>query len=64
MTTRDVVQDIVKHTAALGFIQAVKVTGTENETTLDAMDADRTVILKAAVHAPVQEFTGEFGLVT
>jgi hypothetical protein len=62
MTTRDVVQDIVKHTAALGFIQAVKVTGTENETSLDAMDAERTVILKATVHAPVQEFTGEFGL--
>jgi hypothetical protein len=62
MTTRDVVQDIVKHTAALGFIQAVKVTGTETETTLDAMDADRSVILKATLHSPVQDFIGEFGL--
>jgi hypothetical protein len=62
MSTRDVVQDIVKHTAGLGFISAVKVTGTDSETTLDAMDADRTVILKAKLHNVVPEFEGEFGL--
>ena len=43
MSTRDVVQDIVKHTAGLGFITNVKVTGTDEATELDAMDADRTV---------------------
>lgn len=62
MSTRDVVQDIVKHTAGLGFITAVKVTGTDTETNLDAMDADRTVILKAKLHNVVPEFAGEFGL--
>jgi hypothetical protein len=62
MSTRDVVQDIVKHTAGLGFIGSVKVTGTDAETTLDAMDNDRTVILKAKLHNPVPEFAGEFGL--
>lgn len=62
MSTRDVVQDIVKHTAGLGFIQAVKVTGSETETLLDAMDADRTVIMKAKLHNAVPEFSGEFGL--
>ena len=62
MSTRDIVQDIVKHTAGLGFITSVKVTGTNEETTLDAMDADRTVILQAKLHNTVEEFNGEFGL--
>lgn len=62
MTTRDVVQDIVKHTAGLGFITNVKVTGTDEETRLDAMDQNRTVILQAQLHSAVPEFAGEFGL--
>lgn len=62
MSTRDIVQDIVKHTAGLGFISAVKVTGTDTETNLDAMDADRTVILKAKLKNVEPEFKGEFGL--
>ena len=62
MSTRDIVQDIVKHTAGLGFITSVKVTGTDESTTLDAMDADRTVILQAKLHNTVDEFKGEFGL--
>lgn len=62
MSTRDVVQDIVKHTAGLGFITAVKVTGTDSETTLDAMDADRTVIMQAKLHNAEADFAGEFGL--
>ena len=62
MSTRDIVQDIVKHTAGLGFITSVKVTGTDESTTLDAMDADRTVILQAKLHNTVEEFNGEFGL--
>ena len=55
-------QDIVKHTAGLGFITSVKVTGTDESTTLDAMDADRTVILQATMHNAVEDFNGEFGL--
>lgn len=61
-TVKDAVQDIVRMTAGLGFINAVKVTGEEGSTLLDAMDADRTVIVKASLHNPINEFTGEFGL--
>lgn len=62
MNTRDVIQDIVKHTAGLGFITNVKVTGTDEETRLDAMDPNRTVILQATLHNTMPEFAGEFGL--
>lgn len=61
-TTKDVIQDVVKMTAGLGFINAVKVTGNDTETTLDAMDTERTVIVKAQLHNPVSDFKGEFGL--
>lgn len=62
MSTLDTVQDIVKHTAGLGFIQSVKVTGSTSETLLDAMDSDRTVIMKAQLHNAEPSFDGEFGL--
>ena len=59
---KDVIADVVKHTAGLGFIENVKVTGTGDETLLDAMDSDRTVILKAKLHNVQPDFMGEFGL--
>jgi len=59
---KDTILDIVKHTAGLGFIESVKVTGTVDETRLDAMDTDRTVILNAKLHNPVADFIGEFGM--
>lgn len=59
---RDVIADIVKHTAGLGFIENVKITGSETETLLDAMDADRTVILKAKLHNTQPELIGEIGM--
>lgn len=62
MSTKDIVKDIVKHTAGLGFISAVKIVGTDTETTLNAMDDQRTVILKAKIHNTVSEFAGEFGM--
>ena len=43
---KDYLQDIVKHTHALGFIDLVKVTGTSTETKVDAVSEDRTAIIK------------------
>ena len=59
---KDVVLDIVKHTAGLGFIENIKVTGTNDATKLEAMDPDRTVILNAQLHAPEGNMKGEFGM--
>lgn len=59
---RQIISDIVKHTGGLGFIEIVKVTGTKDETKVEAMDNDKTVIIKGALHSPVSEFEGEFGL--
>ena len=59
---RDILKDVVKHTHSLGIIQAVKVTTDEDTTVLDAMDDDRTVVLRAKMHNRVPEFSGKFGL--
>ena len=53
---RDILKDIVKHTHSLGIIQAAKVTTEGDATTIDAMDDDRTVVLRGKLHSPVTEF--------
>jgi hypothetical protein len=57
---KDILQDIVAHTHALGFLSLVKVTGDET-TTIDSMAEDRSVIMTANTHsATVAE--GTFGM--
>ena len=60
---RDILLDIVKHTHSLGFIQAVKIDGNDgSETNIEAMDDDRSVVLKGKLHNAVQDFSGVIGL--
>jgi hypothetical protein len=58
---KDILQDVVAHTHALGFLSLVKVTNEDN-TTIDSMAEDRSVILSAESHSKVNEFTGTFGM--
>ena len=58
---KDILQDVVAHTHALGFLTLVKVSNDEG-TTIDAMAEDSSVILTAEAHTTVAEFTGTFGM--
>jgi len=58
---KDILQDIVAHTHALGFLSLVKVTS-DTDTTVESMAEDRSVILTASTNNPVAEFTGTFGM--
>ena len=58
---KDILQDVVAHTHALGFLSLVKVNN-ENGTSIDSMAEDRSVILSAETANPVVEFTGTFGM--
>ena len=58
---KDILQDIVAHTHALGFLSIVKVTSDE-KTLVESMADDRSVILTASTNNPVAEFTGTFGM--
>jgi hypothetical protein len=59
---KDILQDIVAHTHALGFLALVKVNSENGSTTIDSMAEDRSVILTASTHKPVTEFVGTFGM--
>lgn len=59
---KDHLLDIVQHTHALGVIDLIKVTGTDQETTISAVAEDRSVVLDATFHGPVPEFVGTFGM--
>lgn len=58
----DYLKDITDHTLALGNIELIKVTGTEEETHLDAIADDRSVIVSAKTHKPILSFVGQFGM--
>ena len=59
---KDILQDIVAHTHALGFLTLVKVSNDDTTTNIDAMAEDRSVIVTATAHNLVTEFTGTFGM--
>ena len=58
----DILRDIVKHTHGLGFLDLVKIAGTSDETTIDSMAEDRSVILQGSFHKPQSEMGGTFGM--
>jgi len=59
---QDVLRDIVQHTHGLGFIDLVKVTGTEVDTQLSALAEDRSVIVQAKFNGIISNLIGVFGM--
>ena len=58
---KDILQDVVAHTHALGVLTLVKVTS-EDSTTIESMAEDRSVIVTGETKTPVTEFSGVFGM--
>jgi hypothetical protein len=59
---KDFLQDLVSHTHSLGFLPLVKVSSTDKETAIESMAEDRSVIVNAKTHTPVEDFEGVFGM--
>ena len=59
---KDILQDVVAHTHALGFLPIVKITSEDGTTNVDSMAEDRSVIMSATTHKAVNEFVGTFGM--
>jgi hypothetical protein len=59
---KDILQDVVAKTHALGFLSLVKVTSENEATTIESMAEDRSVILSSETHTAVPEFKGTFGM--
>lgn len=59
---KDILQDIVSHTHNLGFLNIVKITGTDETTKIDSMADDRTVVMFGETANPQSEMIGVFGM--
>jgi hypothetical protein len=59
---KDILQDLVAHTHSLGFLPLVKISSDDNETVIESMAEDRSVILQAKTKQPVPVFEGTFGM--
>jgi len=59
---QDLLKDIVGHTQNLGFLNIVKITGTDKETSIDSMADDRSVIMYGKTSTPCADMIGLFGM--
>lgn len=59
---KDTLLDIIQHTSALGFIDLIKVTGSDTSTTINAIAEDKSVIISGTFKNPHSEFIGTFGM--
>jgi hypothetical protein len=59
---KDYLQDMIAHTSALGFIDLIKVTGTDQETKINASSEKQTVMITGTFKNPSADFIGTFGM--
>jgi hypothetical protein len=59
---KDFLQDLVAHTHSLGFIPLIKISATSKETSIESMAEDRSVIINAKTHSPIDGLDGTFGM--
>jgi len=59
---KDYLNDLVQHTHSLGFIDLIKVQGSDTETSIEGLAEDRSVIVQAKFKKPYAEFIGTFGM--
>jgi hypothetical protein len=59
---KDHLQDLIAHTNQMGFVDLIKVTGDSNETKINAIADDRTVIVSGKFKTPHASFIGTYGL--
>ena len=58
----DQFRDIIKHTHSLGFIEMVKLVGTTTDAKIEAIDADKTVVIYGEMYQPVKSIETTVGL--
>ena len=59
---RDYLIDIVKHTVPLGAFTNLRIDGSDALTEVSATEAERQMVLRGKLHAPVADFKGLFGI--
>lgn len=58
----DYLKDLIAHTYDLGCVDLIKITGTDEKTSVNGLAEDRSVVIEATFHKPIPEFKGVFGM--
>ena len=59
---KDILQDIVSHTQNLGFLNTVKITGSDEKTEIFSVADDKSVIMTGETANPYPDMIGTFGM--
>lgn len=59
---KDNLKDLIDHTFSLGNIDLIKITGTDQETQINAIADDKSVIVSGSFKSPIADFVGVFGM--
>jgi len=62
MALKDYFKDLATYVSSTGFFDKVKVTASDKEILLEAMEKEKEVILKGKFTKPLADLEGEFGL--
>lgn len=62
MALLDAFKDIVEHTHSLGFIEMVKIIGTNTDAKLETIDSDKTVVIYGEMYQPISGIESTVGL--
>lgn len=62
MNILDSIKDIIKHTAGLGFVEMVKIIGSGADAKIEAIDADKTVVIFGSMYQPIDGVDTTVGL--
>jgi hypothetical protein len=59
---KDIMQDVVRNTVTTGFFDKIKINAGKKGVSIEALESNKQVILKATTQVPVSGWEGEFGL--
>ena len=62
IAVKDIMQDVVKNTVGTGFFDKIKITANKKGVSIEALENNKQVILKASTNSAVDGWEGEFGL--
>lgn len=62
MAIKDYFKDLTAYVTSVGFFDKIKVTATDKEIVVEAMEKEKEVILKGKFNGTLDELEGEFGL--
>lgn len=59
---KNILLDIVAHTHTLDGVNALKISASEQDTVIESLADDQSVVLNAKTHQPIASFQGVFGV--